>query len=269
MFRWDIYGIGYATLLGAALLTWVIATARRNVTMVDSMWPIFFLLSALTYAGATSNVSPRAELVVLLTAAWALRLCSYLTWRNWGEPEDRRYQAIRRHNEPHFEWKSLYLIFGLQATLAWIISLPLLGAILGQAAWSLWDALGTVLFCVGLAFETVADWQLARFKRDPANRGQVMDQGLWAYSRHPNYFGDCCVWWGLYLIAVGAGAWWAVVGPLLMTFLLLRVSGVALLEKNIGKRRPAYEAYTAHTNAFIPGPKREARAHRTTIRGNS
>jgi steroid 5-alpha reductase family enzyme len=185
-----------------------------------------------------------------------LRLAGYLTWRNWGEPEDRRYQQIRRHNDPHFSVKSLYLIFGLQGLLAWIISLPLLAAIAAPRDLTALDCVGVALWAVGFGVESVADWQLARFKRVPANREQVMDQGLWRYTRHPNYFGDCCVWWGFYLIALAAGGWWAVVGPLLMSFLLLRVSGVALLERSIGKRRPGYAEYAARTSAFVPRPPR-------------
>ena len=123
------------------------------------------------------------------------------------------------------------------------------------------DYLGIALALAGLAFETIADWQLAAFKRDPANNSSVMDRGLWRFSRHPNYFGEFCVWWGLYVIALSAGAWWSIVSPLLMTLLLLRVSGVVLLEKSIGERRPAYQVYRARTNAFFPGLPRKAPGH--------
>ena len=191
-----------------------------------------------------------------LVATWGLRLAAYLAWRSRGQPEDRRYQAIRRRNEPHFTLKSLWLIFGFQALLAWVISLPLAGAIAGVAPLGWLDALGVALWAVGLGFEAVGDWQLARFKADPASAGRVMDRGLWRYTRHPNYFGDFCVWWGLYLVALAAGAWWTIVGPLIMSFLLLRFSGVRLLERDIGERRPAYAEYARRTNAFFPGPRR-------------
>ncbi len=195
--------------------------------------------------------------MLVLVAVWGLRLALYLARRNFGHEEDRRYQKIRQRNEPGFTWKSLYLVFGLQAVLAWVISLPLLGAIAGDASPLGWlDYAGAALWLVGLYFEAVGDWQLTRFKADPANAGQVMDQGLWGLTRHPNYFGDFCVWWGFGLIALAAGAWWALLGPVLMSVLLLRVSGVTLLERDIGKRRPGYAEYIRRTNAFFPGPRR-------------
>ena len=196
--------------------------------------------------------------MLALVTLWGLRLAIYLAWRNSGHEEDRRYQAIRRRNEPNFALKSLWLIFGFQAALAWVISLPLAGAVAGSVSLGLLDALGVILFAVGLLFEAVGDLQLARFKSDPANAGRVMDRGLWRWTRHPNYFGDFCVWWGFYLLALGAGAWWSIAGPLIMSFLLLRFSGVRLLERDIGERRPAYAEYVRRTNAFFPGPPRAA-----------
>jgi steroid 5-alpha reductase family enzyme len=244
-------------LLAAAALTWVVSVLQRNVTIVDTLWPLLFVLAAAVYASSVAEPGPRAWLVPALVGAWGLRLAAYLAWRSWGHEEDRRYQAIRRRNEPHFALKSLWLIFGFQAALAWVISLPLAGAIAGQAPLGALDALGIALWAIGVFFEAVGDWQLVRFKRDPANVGRVMDRGLWRHTRHPNYFGDFCVWWGLYLVAAAAGAWWSVIGPLIMSFLLLRVSGVRLLERDIGERRPAYAEYVRRTNAFFPGPRRD------------
>lgn len=245
-------------LLGAGLLGWAASVALRNVTLVDVLWSLLFLLAALAYAQATPPSEPRTVLTLALVTAWSLRLALHLAVRTFGHgEEDRRYQAMRRHHDPGFAWKSLYLVFGLQVMLAWLISLPLLGAIAGEPRpLGVWDALGVALWVVGWVFETVGDWQLARFTRDPANKGRVMDRGLWRYTRHPNYFGDCCVWWGFYALALGAGAWWSIIGPAVMTVLLLRVSGVALLEKSIGKRRPEYAEYVRRTNAFVPGPRR-------------
>lgn len=244
-------------MLGLALLVWVIATVRRNAGLVDIFWAGFFVAGAAVYAVASPALEARALLVLLLVAVWALRLSGYLAARNWNAPEDHRYRAIRERNDPGFAWKSLYLVFGLQAVLAWLISAPLAASIGSSAAIGALDAFGAALAVSGIAFETVADAQLARFKGDPANAGRVMDRGLWRYARHPNYFGEFCVWWGLYAIALAAGAWWTVFSPLLMTVLLLKVSGVALLEKDIGERRPAYREYVARTNAFFPGPPRE------------
>jgi len=199
---------------------------------------------------------PRAQLIVLLAALWAMRLSVYITWRNHGQPEDYRYQEIRANNEPNFRYKSLYIVFVLQAVLAWLISMPLAAAISGPPDIGLLDYLGVALFVVGLTFEAVSDWQLSRFRRDSANAGKVLDTGLWRFSRHPNYFGNFTLWWGFYLLALSAGGWWTVLSPLLMTFLLLKVSGVALLEKDISGRRPQYQKYILHTNAFFPGLRR-------------
>jgi steroid 5-alpha reductase family enzyme len=243
-------------LLAAAALTWIVSVAKRNVTIVDTLWPLLFVIAAAVYVGVQPEPSSRAWLVLALVTLWGLRLATYLAWRNSGHDEDRRYQAIRRRNEPNFALKSLWLIFGFQAALAWVISLPLAGAAAGVASLGLLDGLGVVLFAVGLFFEAVGDLQLARFKSDPANAGRVMDRGLWRWTRHPNYFGDFCVWWGFYLLALGAGAWWSIAGPLIMSFLLLRFSGVRLLERDIGERRPAYAEYVRRTNAFLPGPRR-------------
>ena len=269
MFDLSVYLSGLIVLLAAAGLTWLLSIPLRNVSIVDSLWSVMFLLAALTYvwtapafdAAMAAHVAAqeplqRRELVVALVAIWALRLAVYITARNLGHGEDRRYQAIRRRNEPGFAFKSLYLVFGLQALLAWVISLPLLGAVLGVRPLGWLDLAGIALWVVGLAFEAGGDWQLSRFKADPANRGQVMDRGFWRYTRHPNYFGDFCVWWGLYLIAVSAGAWWSIIGPAIMSVLLMRVSGVTLLEKDIGKRRPGYAEYIRRTNEFFPGPRR-------------
>jgi steroid 5-alpha reductase family enzyme len=243
-------------LVGAATLTWLISLPLRNVAIIDSLWSLMLFVAGVIYALGSDPRAPRLSLVLWLLAIWALRLAVYVTARNAGHGEDRRYQQIRARNQPGFAVKSLYLVFWLQAGLAWVISLPLLGAFSGNQPLRWLDGLGLALWLVGFAFETTGDWQLARFKKDPANADKVMDRGLWRYTRHPNYFGECCLWWGFYCFALSAGAWWAFVGPLLLTFLLLRVSGVALLEKDIGNRRPQYADYVLKTNAFFPGPPR-------------
>jgi steroid 5-alpha reductase family enzyme len=233
--------------------SWLISLSKHNVGIVDSLWSLFFLLATLLYTALLPDSGQRGWLILILVALWALRLSLYITWRNWGEAEDQRYQEIRTNNEPHFAFKSLYIVFALQGVLAWIISIPLLLAVAHPAPLQLLDYAGVLLWLTGMLFEAGGDYQLARFKADPANKGKVMDSGFWRYTRHPNYFGEFCIWWGFYLIAVAAGGWWTIYAPALMTFLLLRVSGVALLEKDIGKRRPAYRDYIARTNAFFPG----------------
>jgi steroid 5-alpha reductase family enzyme len=250
------WSLALPLLLAMAAAAWAIATARRNVGLVDIAWALFFLAAALAYMIGGSHDGPRAWLMLTLVAVWALRLAIYLALRNWNAPEDHRYQAIRARNQPGFAWKSLYLVFGLQAVLAWLISAPLAAAIAGAGPLGPLDALGAALAAFGIAFEAAADAQLAAFKADQANAGRVMDHGLWRYTRHPNYFGEFCVAWGFWLVALAAGGGWTAFAPLLMSVLLLRVSGVALLEKDIGERRPAYRDYVARTNAFFPGPAR-------------
>jgi steroid 5-alpha reductase family enzyme len=244
-------GLGASALI--ALVVWAASVPKRDVSIVDSAWGFLVLVPALVVAADVPEAGPRAGLVLVLAAAWALRLSGHIAWRHRGQPEDRRYQEIRRRNEPHFAWKSLYLVFGLQALLGWIVAAPLMAAVASPAPWSVLDALGLALAIFGLAYETLADVQLARFRADPRNRGEVMDRGLWRWSRHPNYFGECCLWWGLWLVAAAAGAWWSVVSPLLMTVLLLKVSGVPLLEKDLGRHRPGYAEYARRTPAFLPG----------------
>jgi steroid 5-alpha reductase family enzyme len=244
--------------LALALGTWAVSIAKRNVSIVDAVWALMILGAGLAYAATLPEPGPRAAWVLGLAAVWAARLSIYITWRNWGEPEDRRYRAIRSRNQPRFALKSLYLVFGLQAVLAWIVAAPLAAAARSQAPLGWLDFTGAALALFGIAFEAVADWQVARWRARRPAPGSVLQGGLWRYSRHPNYFGEFCVWWGFGLVALGAGAGWALVSPVLMTILLLKVSGVALLEKDLSARKPAYAAYMRRTNAFFPGPPREA-----------
>jgi steroid 5-alpha reductase family enzyme len=254
MFSLIVYLEGLGVVVMAAVLAWLVSWYKRDVSIVDSLWPLLFLLLGFANAVFSHQWGQRASLLLILLAVWTLRLSIYITWRNWGHGEDRRYQAIRARNEPHFAVKSLYLVFGLQAVMSWVIGLPLHGAIMGNGRLGVCDVMGVALWLVGVVFEAGGDFQLAHFKADTANHGKVMDRGLWRYTRHPNYFGDFCVWWGFYLIAVAAGAWWSFPGPVLMSALLMRVSGVTLLEKDIAERRPAYVDYIKRTNAFFPGP---------------
>jgi steroid 5-alpha reductase family enzyme len=249
-------GLAGMTTLAAA--TWLVSLRKRDVSIVDSTWSLMILTGAVLYAAGAERPTYRTWVILGLVALWAVRLSAYLTWRNWGEPEDRRYREIREKYEPGFAWKSLGIIFIFQAVLAWLASLPLWPALTTAASIGLLDWIGFGLFSVGLAFETIGDWQLARFKADSANGSLVMDRGLWRYTRHPNYFGECVLWWGFYLFAVSAGAWWTLPAPLLLTWLLLKFSGVALLESTIVARRPEYREYVARTNAFLPGrPRRQ------------
>jgi steroid 5-alpha reductase family enzyme len=248
-----------ATSAAAMFALWLLSLALRDASIVDIWWgPGFALIAGVSGWLGSGGDPGRRALASGLVALWGLRLGGYLAWRNVGHGEDPRYQAMRRRQGARFPIVSLFTVFAFQGVLIWFVSLPVQsvhvspGGPLGAL-----DALGAALVAVGLFFETVGDFQLAGFRADPANRGRVMDRGLWRYTRHPNYFGDCCVWWGLYAIAAATPLGvWTVASPAAMTFLLLRVSGVALLERSIGKRRPDYAAYAARTSAFVPLPPR-------------
>jgi steroid 5-alpha reductase family enzyme len=241
----------------ALVALWAVSLRLRDVSIVDVFWGPGFAAVAWT-AVAVAGPTPRGLLAAALTSAWGLRLGLHLGRRRRGQGEDRRYAAMRAARGPRFAAESLVTVFLLQAALLWVVSLPLQAAAGGGAGrpLGLLDAAGALISLAGLAIEATADAQLARFLADPASRGRVMDQGLWRWSRHPNYFGDFVVWWGLGLLGVATGAAWTLVGPALMSVLLLRVSGVTLLERTIGARRPGYAAYAARTSAFFPWPPR-------------
>jgi steroid 5-alpha reductase family enzyme len=251
----------YAAIAVAALMfaLWLASIAVRDVSIVDPAWGPAFVVVALVAAAAGGGCLGRRWLLCGMTAVWGLRLGAYLLVRKLGDPsEDRRYAALRERQGSRFVPWSLVWVFGLQGLLVLIVSLPL------QVAAGRGGSLGAVvipgvaLWLVGCACESIGDEQLRRFKTRADSRGQVMDRGLWRYTRHPNYFGDCCVWWGLWLVALTAGGtWWTFVGPVVMSVLLIRVSGAGLLEKDIGDRRPGYADYVARTSGFFPLPPRK------------
>lgn len=250
--------LNLAMLLCATLLWWGVSLALRDVSIVDIFWGLGFVLVVWVSLGVSGSVSPPAFLLATLVSLWGIRLAGYLAWRNWGEPEDRRYAAMREKHGKRFPLVSLFTVFGLQGMLIWFISLPLqAGIVFGDSLhWAM--AIGIALWLVGLFFESVGDYQLARFKSDSRNQGQVMNHGLWRYTRHPNYFGDFLVWWGLFVVAIASGAWWfTVICPLLMSVLLLRISGVTLLENSLKSRVNGYEEYVRRTSPFIPLPPKQ------------
>ena len=256
MVDWNAYLLALGANCLIALGAWLYSIVRHNVAIVDSLWSLMILAALLVTILTSGPATARGALVLALVAVWALRLALHITVRNHGRPEDRRYRAIRSNNEPHFWFKSLYIVFGLQAFLAWLIALPAVAAAASPAPLGWFDLFAVLLWGAGLFFEAVGDWQLTRFLRERGSEDAVLDHGLWRYTRHPNYFGEALLWWGIYLAAVAAGAWWALFSPLLITILLLRVSGVSLLEKDIAERRPAYRAYIERTSSFIPMPPR-------------
>lgn len=254
MFDFTAYLWGLAAICAIMVLTWLLSLPKNDVSIVDSVWGLAFIAAALVYAIAVAEPGPRTALVLTLIVIWGLRLSIYITWRNWGEPEDRRYRKMREKRS-HFAWQSLYVVFATQALLAWLVSISLLAAIGGQAPLNGLDYVGIGLWLVGFVFEAGGDYQLARFKANPNNEGKILDQGFWRYTRHPNYFGEFCQWWGFYLIALAAGGWWSIVSPLIMTILLLKVSGVTMTEESMKERHSDYQDYIDQTNAFFPGPR--------------
>jgi steroid 5-alpha reductase family enzyme len=244
---------------------WAVSLVISDVSIVDPVWGPAFVLVALACliagdAHIGSGGQSRRIVLFVMTALWGLRLGGYLLVRKLGDPgEDRRYTKMRDKRGATFPLYSLLSIFGSQGLLVLIVSLPLQVAAERRTGleWFAW--VGVALWAVGLFFEGVGDEQMRRFKAREDSKGQVMNQGLWGWTRHPNYFGDFCVWWGLWLVALCAGGtWWTVIGPLVMSFLLIKGSGAALLEKDISERRPKYADYIKQTPAFFPRPPRKS-----------
>lgn len=243
------------------LATWLASLPLRNASIVDVVWGLGFVAVAWVVRLQGTADALRQGLIVAMVTIWGLRLAGYLWWRNHGKDEDYRYRAMRKKWGARFPVISLVTVFALQGVLMWVVSLPVqLAQTREGTGIGVFSVFGVAVWLIGLTFESVGDVQLARFKADPANAGRVMDRGLWRFTRHPNYFGDACAWWGIGLVAVDAGgvAWWGVIGPVVMTVLLLKVSGVALLERSLHKRKPEYAAYAARTSAFFPRPPKAA-----------
>ena len=244
--------INLLPMIALAVFGWLLSLKYNNVTIVDSLWALFFLVSTLTSFYLFSGNSTRSYLSLFLVSVWALRLSIHLHLRNHNKAEDSRYQAIRARNEPYFRYKSLYLVFILQAILALVISLPLQAAIQSNNTIVGADYVGISFWIVGMSFQVIGDSQLSKFKSNPQNKNKVLNYGLWRYTRHPNYFGEACIWFGYGFIAIAAGAWWTIVSPIFMTYLLIKVTGVKLLEADISKRRPDYKTYIQNTSSFFP-----------------
>jgi steroid 5-alpha reductase family enzyme len=250
----SVYSIAMLSVLVMMTALWLVSLRLKNSSIVDIFWGTGFVILAWIYFALTPDgFLPRKLLIAVLTTIWGLRLSFYILRRNSGKGEDFRYQVWRKEAGGAWWWRSFFKVFLLQGILMWIISVPLLAAqfLSTPEHFTFLDVTGAALWLVGFYFEAAGDLQLARFKADPANKGRVMDRGVWRFTRHPNYFGDSAQWLGYYLIAFSAGGWWTVFSPILMTLFLLRVSGVTLLEKTL-KARPGYEEYIKTTSAFIP-----------------
>ena len=234
---------------------WVISVFIKNVSIVDLFWGLGFVVTGWFYYFNTEGLESRKLVLMIMVTVWGLRLSGYLTWRNAGKGEDFRYKQFRKnYGERRYWWISFFQTFLLQGVLMWLISVPLLGAqyLSVNSHLGVLDFAGIILWVIGITFETGGDYQLARFKADPSNKGKVLDSGFWKFSRHPNYFGDAAAWWGYGLLSIAAGSFLPALGSLLMTALIIKVSGVALLEKSLVSDKPGYREYVERTSAFIP-----------------
>lgn len=250
----EIYATGLAVTLGLMTVLWLVSLRIKNSSIVDIFWGTGFVIAAwLFFALTPQGYLPRKLLIAGLVTIWGLRLSIHIFRRNFGKPEDFRYQKWRQEAGRKWWWQSYLRVFLLQGLLLWIISAPLLAAQNGSAPdrLSVLDWMGLLVWLVGFFFEALGDYQLARFRANPQNNGKVLNTGVWRYTRHPNYFGDSAQWWGYFLIAAAAGGLWTIFSPILMTTLLLRVSGVTLLEKSL-ESRPGYKEYVETTSAFVP-----------------
>ncbi len=255
------YLILFAVTIGLMTLLWLLSLLLKNSSIVDIFWGTGFVIFAwVAFFLTPDGFLARKLLLTILVTIWGLRLSIYILVRNWGKPEDFRYQAWRKEHGKKWWWYSFFQVFLLQGVLLTVIAAPLLAAQISPtpARLGVLDLIAIPLWAIGFFFESVGDWQLKRFKGDPANKGKVLDRGVWRYTRHPNYFGDSTQWWAYYLIAASAGGWWTIFSPILMTILLLRVSGVKLLEKTLDTR-PGYKEYSERTSEFIPWfPKKKS-----------
>jgi steroid 5-alpha reductase family enzyme len=251
----EVYLLSLLTIMIMMTILWIASVIIKNVSIIDLFWGLGFVLTSLVYFIMGDGNPERKILVLILAAIWGLRLSIYLTWRNMGKGEDFRYREFRRkYGENKYWWISFFQTFLLQGLLMWLISAPLLGAQFygNEKSMGILDYMGLVLWIIGFLFEAGGDLQLAIFKANPENKGKVLSNGFWKYTRHPNYFGDSAVWWGFGFLSLSSGSYLPVLGSVLMTLLIIKVSGVALLEKSLKEQKPEYKEYIEKTSAFIP-----------------
>ena len=243
---------------------WLVSIAIRDSSIVDIFWGLGCAAVAWVAWFSAGSGTLRSEVVLAAATIWGLRLGLYIGTRNWGA-EDKRYARLRKHvtdQGKNYTWYSLRAVFGMQGIAMFVCTLPLVVAIVAPApALSgplLW--VGAVLAGAGVIIEATADWQMSRFRAARTQQGVVMDRGLWHYSRHPNYFGEMMVQWGLWLMAcdVGAVGYATIIAPLLLSYVIIGPMGANLLERRLGKKNPGYEDYIRRTSAFVPWPPRKA-----------
>jgi len=251
----QIYLKALLVILSMMTILWLISVFLKNVSIVDLFWGIGFIVASGVYYYYTDGNPYRKAIILALVIIWGLRLSIYLAWRNHGKGEDFRYKEFRRkYGVDRYWWISYFQVFLVQGLLMWLISAPLLGAqyIHDSGNPGFLDIIAILVWLTGFIFEAGGDFQLARFKSDPQNKGKLLTTGFWRYTRHPNYFGDSAVWWAYGILAISGGSYFPIIGSVLMTAIIIKVSGVALLEKSLKGKKPGYEEYIKSTNAFIP-----------------
>jgi len=255
----SLLGLNLSVAILVMVLFWILSLRIGDVSIVDIAWGANgALISLLTFTLADGAL-PRRLLLTGMATLWGVRLSLHIALRRQGKAEDFRYAAMREEHGDAFPRRSLVTVFLFQALLIWIIAIPVQVAQVSATPpdLTILDFAGLALWILGYGIEVLADRQLGEFRLDPSNRNRVLDRGLWKYSRHPNYFGESLIWWGIFLVAASTpGGWWAAFSPLLMTFLLLRVSGVPLLEEALSERREGYREYVKRTSGFFPWPPR-------------
>ncbi len=237
---------------------WLVACRLKDASFIDSWWALGIVVTAWISFMNSRSGSAHATALTILCTVWGARLGSYLLWRWLSQGKDRRYASLLGKAQSRKGWSfakaSFWLVFALQAPLQFVVSLPVqIGQMAPPSSLGLLAWIGVAICLTGIAFETIGDWQLTHFRANPANANRVMDRGLWRYTRHPNYFGDACVWWGLFLVAAdtGVGAW-SLPGPILITILLVKISGIPTVEAHMSKHRDGYNDYVRRTSSFIP-----------------
>lgn len=234
---------------------WIFSLIKKQVTHIDSIWGLGFIIIAWNTLYWTQNFTTRSILIAILVTIWGLRLSTHLTLRNWGKGEDRRYNAWRKKNKQRFWIISLFKVFLLQAVFLWVISLVIQYGISRSLVQeiTIFEITGIIIWTIGILIESFADWQLKQFLANPTNAGKVMNKYLWKYSRHPNYFGETLIWWGMFILVQSTvNSLWTIISPLVITFTLLKLTGVTLMEKDIVNFKPKYREYIQTTSSFIP-----------------
>ncbi|GAP21771.1 DUF1295 domain-containing protein [Leptolinea tardivitalis] len=249
---WFLSGLA---ILFVITLLWIVSLIVKNSSIIDIFWgPFFVLIVWVSFSVSQFHPGLRQWIVLTTVSLWGLRLGGYVFWRNHGKGEDFRYAAWRQQYGRTWVWRSFFQVFLLQGVLAWIISWPLVYIVSSPtpAGLTFLDGAGVLAWIIGFCFEAGGDYQLAKFRADSGNKGKILQSGFWKYTRHPNYFGDSFQWWGWYVMALGTGGWWTVFSPAMMTFLLIKISGVALLERTLAEKKPGYREYMEKTSAFFP-----------------